>query len=64
MNADARFVLAEIAEAQQDYRRVVGYLLAAIELDPEYLEAYLKLGNLYFIGQAYERAAEQARAPR
>ncbi len=57
----ARLLLAKIAEEDGEFREAIGHLLVAIESDPELVEARVKLGTYYFLGQAADEAAEQAR---
>lgn len=59
-NANARYLLAQIAEKQEEYQAMFGHLMVAVDEDPTLLEARLKLGTLYFLGQAWEEAAKQA----
>jgi len=59
-NAKARFLLAEIAEQQKEYQQMFGHLLVVVDADPGNVEARLKLGTLYFLGQAWDEAAKQA----
>ncbi len=61
-DAQAHFLLAEIAEKQQEFRPMIQQLLMAVDSDPKLVPARVKLGTLYFFGQAYEQAAEQAKA--
>ncbi|QOJ32025.1 MAG: tetratricopeptide repeat protein [Gammaproteobacteria bacterium] len=61
-NARAHYMLAEIAEKQQEFRPMIQQLLMAVDSDPNMVPARVKLGTLYFFGQAYEQAAEQAKA--
>ena len=61
-NADARMLLATIAEKDENYREAIGHLLVAIDSDPSYVEPRVRLGNYYFLGRAAEQAAEQAAA--
>ncbi|MDP6694788.1 MAG: tetratricopeptide repeat protein [Gammaproteobacteria bacterium] len=58
-NADARFLLAQIAESRQDYAEMATQLRAAVESRPDFLEARLKLGTLYVLGQAIGPAEDQ-----
>ena len=60
-NAKARFLLAEIAEQQQDYQQMFGHLLVAVAADPLNAEARLKLGMLYFLGRSWDEAAMQVK---
>jgi tetratricopeptide (TPR) repeat protein len=59
-NAKARFLLAEIAEQEKEYQQMFGHLLVVVDEDPGNVEARLKLGTLYFLGQAWDEAAKQA----
>ncbi len=59
-SAKARYLLAEIAEQQKEYPQMFGHLLVVVDEDPSNVEARLKLGTLYFLGQASEDAAKQA----
>ena len=59
-NAKARFLLAQIAEQEQEYQQMFGHLLVVVDEDPGNVEARLKLGTLYFLGQAWDEAAKQA----
>ncbi len=59
-NAKARYLLAEIAEQQKEYQQMFGHLLVAVDGDPGNVEARLKLGTLYFLGQSWEEAGKQS----
>ncbi len=59
-SAKARYLLAEIAEQQKEYQQMFGHLLVVVDEDPSNVEARLKLGTLYFLGQSWEDAATQA----
>lgn len=59
-NAKARFLLAEIAEQQKEYQQMFGHLQVVVDEEPTNVEARLKLGTLYFLGQAWDEAAKQA----
>jgi tetratricopeptide (TPR) repeat protein len=61
-NARAHFLLALIAEQQQEFRPMVQRLQMAVDADPNMVAARVKLGGLYFFGQAFDLAAEQAKA--
>ncbi|HHQ13651.1 MAG TPA: tetratricopeptide repeat protein, partial [Chromatiales bacterium] len=61
-NAQARYLLAELAEKDKDFRGAIGHLLVAVDSDPDYLEPRIKLGNYYFLGKAADKAEEQAQA--
>jgi tetratricopeptide (TPR) repeat protein len=58
-NSKARYLLALLAERDGDVRQQVGHLTVVVDTDPGNVEARLKLGMLYFVGQAWDRAAEQ-----
>ena len=59
-NAKVRYRLAEIAEQQKLYQEMFGHLMVAVDSDPSNVEARLKLGTLYFLGQSWAEAAKQA----
>lgn len=59
-NAKARFMLAEIAEQQKEYQQMFGHLLVVVDEDPGNVEARLKLGTLFFLGQSWDEAAKQS----
>ncbi len=61
-NAAAHYLLAQVAEQQQEVRPMIQRLLTAVDIDPNLVDARVKLGTLYFFGQAFEQAAEQAEA--
>ena len=64
-NADARFLLATIAESRGDFGEMAANLRAAVEARPDFLEARLKLGTLYALGGATDlarRATDTGRA--
>lgn len=61
-NAEARYLLALIAEKEQEIRPMIQHLLVAVDADPTHVKARLKLGNLMFFGQAYEQSLEQLEA--
>ncbi len=61
-NAEARYLLALIAEQEGDVREMLGHLLFVVEANPDNMDARLKLGTLYFLGQAYDEAAAQSEA--
>ncbi|HJP39032.1 MAG TPA: tetratricopeptide repeat protein [Gammaproteobacteria bacterium] len=58
-NPQARYLLALIAEQNKKPKELIGNLIIAIDEDSDFVEARLKLGELYFLGQAYDDAAEQ-----
>lgn len=59
-NSKARYLLALIAEKDEKYQEMFGHLMVAVDGDPNNVEARIKLGTLYFLGQAWDEAAEQA----
>lgn len=61
-NAQARYLLALIAEKKDEFNDMLNHLLVAVDSDPNLVEARIKLGTLFFFGQAYPEAADQARA--
>ncbi len=61
-NAQANFLLARISESRQDFPQMAASLRAAIESDPGFVEARVKLGTLYALGGATELAQEQVDA--
>jgi tetratricopeptide (TPR) repeat protein len=61
-NAKARYLLALVAEQEKDYKAMFGHLQVAVVEDPANVEARLKIGTLYFLGQAWPQTAEQATA--
>jgi predicted Zn-dependent protease len=58
-NARARYLLALVAERDDDIRQMFGHLMVAVDSDPKFVDARLKLGNLYFIGQMWDKADQQ-----
>jgi len=58
-NAKARYLLALIAEEEKQYQQMFGHLSVAVDSDPSNVEARLKLGTLYFLGQDWDEAAKQ-----
>jgi tetratricopeptide (TPR) repeat protein len=59
-NSKARYLLALIAEKDEKYQEMFGHLMVAVDGDPNNVEARIKLGTLYFLGQAWDEAAKQA----
>lgn len=59
-NSQARYLLALVAEQEQEYQQMFGHLMVAVDGDPDNVEARIKLGTLYFLGQAWDEATEQA----
>jgi tetratricopeptide (TPR) repeat protein len=61
-NARGRYLLALISESEGDYRAVLDNLLAAVNADPKYLDARVKLGNYYAVGGKVGETRAQADA--
>ncbi|MDP6414349.1 MAG: tetratricopeptide repeat protein [Gammaproteobacteria bacterium] len=61
-NADVRYLLAQIEETEQNFRKSIGHLQVAVDADPNHLKSRLKLGNYYILAKATELATEQAEA--
>lgn len=61
-NAAAHYLLAQVAEKEQDFRPMIQRLMMAVDADPTLVPARVKLGTLYFFGQAFDKAAEEAEA--
>jgi len=61
-NAEARFLLAEIEEKDQNFRQAIGHLQVAVGADPSFLKARLKLANYYVLARAATEASQQAEA--
>jgi tetratricopeptide (TPR) repeat protein len=59
-NSKARYLLALVAEQENEYQQMFGHLMVAVDGDPNNVEARIKLGTLYFLGQAWDEAAKQA----
>ena len=59
-NTKARYLLALVAEQEKDYKKMFAHLLVAVDGDPTNIEARLKLGTLYFLGEGWPEAAKQA----
>ena len=63
-NAEARFLLARVAESRGDFPEMAANLRSTIEERPDFLEARLKLGTLYALGGVRELAQADIRTPR
>ncbi len=61
-NADARYLLARIAEHNRNLLQSVYHLRIAVENDPSHVAARLNLGNLYLLAQFTDPAAKQLAA--
>jgi len=58
-NSRARYLLAEINEQRREYQDMASNLRAALEDNPDFPEARIKLGKLYAMAGALELAEEQ-----
>lgn len=61
-NVEVRLLLSKIAEQQQSWNDAIGHLLVAAAEDPNNLEARTRLGTLYFLARANEKAAIESEA--
>ena len=61
-NADVRYLLAEIEEKNQDFRKAIGHLQVAVDADETHLPSRIKLGNYYVLAKAADEADAQATA--
>jgi tetratricopeptide (TPR) repeat protein len=60
-DAEAWFLLARIAEQQEQWRGAFSAYQRAVELNPDNLEARVQLGNLQLAANLLDGALEQAR---
>ncbi len=58
-NAPARYLLALMAEKDNEFKALYNHLLVTVDADPNHVPAHLKLANLYFFGKAFDRAEEE-----
>lgn len=58
-NAPARYLLALLAEKDGEFKALHNHLLVTVDADPTHVPAHLKLANLYFFGNAVDRAEEE-----
>ena len=61
-NADVRFLLAEIEEQDQDFRKAIGHLQVAVDANERQRPSRIKLGNYYVLAKATDDADAQATA--
>ncbi|MEE4185401.1 MAG: tetratricopeptide repeat protein [Gammaproteobacteria bacterium] len=61
-NAEARMVLARVAESRGDFSEMAGHLRSAIEASPDSLEPRLKLGTLYALSSMFDEANAELKA--
>jgi tetratricopeptide (TPR) repeat protein len=59
-NIDARFRLAETLEKLGQIRAAASQLLAIVSEDPNHVGARIKLGQIYLLGRAKDKATEMA----
>ncbi len=55
-NAEARFLSGRVAEKLQELREAVGFYNAAIEANPDHVQARASLARLYMLGGASDKA--------
>lgn len=58
-NAEARFLLAEIEESDQNWAQVYVNLVAAVDADPKMTKAHIKLAQLFIASGQHEEAFSQ-----
>lgn len=58
----ARYLWALLLEREQNFRQMFANLQLAVDLDPGYIDARIKLGQTYYRAQQYDDAMEQAEA--
>ncbi len=61
-SASALYLMALINERDEDYPGVLANLQMAVEADPKYVDARVKLGNYYAVGRKVAETREQADA--
>lgn len=57
-NPEARFLLAELAEKDKDYRAAYGNFKAVVDEDPQHLAALNKLASYHILSKDYEKGLE------
>jgi Flp pilus assembly protein TadD len=60
-NPKGRFLLANINESRREFQDMASNLRIAVEADPDFVEARIKLGVLYALAGERELAEEQAK---
>jgi tetratricopeptide (TPR) repeat protein len=63
-NAEAYYLMAQVEEQESNWRAVFGNLSKAVELNPDYLDANVKLGEVNIKAGNVERAGELAEISR
>lgn len=61
-NARALYLMALVDERDEKYPSVLGNLQMAVEADPQFVDARVKLGNYYAVGRKVADTREQADA--
>ncbi len=59
-NAQAHYVVAQIAESEKNWQQMYGELSAAIQNDPKLLKAHVKLAQFLVAANQLEKAGEEA----
>jgi tetratricopeptide (TPR) repeat protein len=59
-NVEAHYLTAQVAEQNQEWRKMYGNLLAVIETKPDHYEAQIKLGKLFLFAKDSDKALEKA----
>jgi tetratricopeptide (TPR) repeat protein len=60
-NVEALYYVAQIHERNQNWRGALNNYAKAAQQDPRHLPSQVKLGQLYLLGNTYDKAEEQAR---
>ncbi|NOT83735.1 MAG: tetratricopeptide repeat protein, partial [Methylococcaceae bacterium] len=61
-NTDALYLMAQLAEKDQDWRKMFGLLSGLVAEKPDFIEAQLKLGKLFLFGGDFDKALEKSTA--
>ena len=59
-NAQAHYIIAQIAESERNWQQMYGELSAAVQSDPKLLKAHIKLAQFLVAANQPERASEEA----
>ncbi|MCX7089522.1 MAG: tetratricopeptide repeat protein [Methylococcales bacterium] len=59
-NTDALYLMAQLAEKDQDWKKMFGLLSALVVDKPDFLEAQIKLGKLFLFGGEPDKALEKS----
>ena len=59
-NAEAHYIVAQIAESEKNWQQMYGELNAAIQYDPKLLKAHIKLAQFLAAVNQLDKAAESA----